>query len=360
MYRLVKIHELPEELATGPGHYTAIDVPDLDSPTGYTTKRILTSLLVAIGNQDLETTLGYGSTTGLNRLLISDRDAPLTFVDKVNLTRTELVQAEILSDIAVNLPSENGTLQLEYDSGTKQIPIYNGAYGLANTGNPLYRPTIRVIGRTVHVDGLLLLPMPTVAGGVILDTNGPGYVLQAKNYGDLYTGAGDGYEINAKNNALSWSPILPTALRPYNTVRFLSEQPITRTLNIPGGRIRLAHYLQAGALLTDGRILFNGIETSERNGDVGVGWNKNLHQRKIVDRFQTNDSLLIYDNYYNSFDNAGVVDKRVMTLEGYKYTFDFDGTQVNDLGGMFVALNFTYDLDPALTLNQIKTAFDSL
>ncbi len=361
MYRLVKIHELPEELASGSGKYLAIEVVDPGSPTGWTTKRIQADLVAGSISQDLDTTLGIGSTTGLHRLQISDPINPLTFLDLVNLTKLDLVQPTMLSDLIVNLPSESGTLALEYDSGVKTIPIYNGSYGLADIGVTAFRPTIRVIGRTVHVEGWLGLPMPTVAGGVILDTNGLGYTLVTQNYGDLYTGAGDGYEITAKNEAITWSPILPSALRPFEPyVRFKDNTIISRTLNIPGGRIRLSNYINSGLLFSDGRIYLSGIESSERNGDTGTGWNKTQHVRKIVDRFQTNESLLVYDNYYNSFDNAGVVDNRVMTLEGYKYTFDYDGSIVNDLGGTFLSLNFTYDLDPVLTLDQIKTAFNSL
>ena len=44
-YRLIKINELGEELTGGPGKLVPIDVPDLGSPTGYTTKYIQASNL---------------------------------------------------------------------------------------------------------------------------------------------------------------------------------------------------------------------------------------------------------------------------------------------------------------------------
>ena len=360
MYRLVKINELPEALTSGPGEYTAIDVPDVLSPTGYTTYKILTTLLQGAISQNLEDTLQIGSGTGSNRLQISEAINPLSFLDLPNLTRLSLIQQSMAQDLDVYLPSESGTLALEYDSGIKTLPVYNGVYGLADLGNVALRPTVRVIGRTVKLEGILLLPMPTASGGAILDTNGAGYTLATQNYGDLFTGAGTGYEIDAKNNAISWAPILPSALRPTETIRFLSSTALGRTLNIPGGRIRITNWVDVGAILTDGRLYFRGIEASERNGDTGTGWNKNQHARKIVDRFELNDSLLNYDNYYNSFDNAGVVDKQVQNLQGYKYTFNFDGTRVNDLGGFVPTFNVSYNLDANLTLNQIKTAFDSL
>lgn len=360
MYRLVKINELPEALTSGPGEYTAIDVPDVASPTGYTTYKILTTLLQGAISQSLEDTLQIGSNTGPNRLLISEALNPLGFLDLVNLTRLNLIQQSMTQDLDVYLPGESGTLALEYDSGTKTIPVYNGVYGLANIGVTAWRPTVRVIGRKLYFGGIYITPMPTAPGGTILDTNGLGYASVTKNFADLYTGLGDGYEINAKNTAFTRAPILPSALRPYQTIRPIYNTVVGKTLNIPGGRIRMSNFVANAGLLPDGRLYFNSLESQERNGDTGTGWNKNFHTRKIVDRFEVNDSLLNYDNYYNSFDNTGLIDKQVQNLEGYKYTFNFDGTRTNDLGGFQILFDFTYDLDPNLSLEQIKQAFDSL
>ncbi len=118
MYRTTKIFELPEELSAGPNQYLPIDVPDVGSPTGWTTKRILTREVSGSINQDLETTLQVGSVTGTNRLQISDPLNPLTFLDTANLTKLDLVQPTMLADLVINLPSTSGTLALAGAGGT--------------------------------------------------------------------------------------------------------------------------------------------------------------------------------------------------------------------------------------------------
>ena len=357
MYRLTKIFELPEEATAGASQYIAIDVPDPGSPTGWTTKKILVQNVAGSISQDLETTLSIGSTTGLNRLQISDPVNPLTFLDLTNLTRLSLVQPLMSVDLTVNLPKESGTIALEYDSGVKTIPIYNGVFGLADTGNPLYRPEIRVIGRTVYITGLYLIPMPTALGGSTLDNNGAGY--PNNSFGDIYKGAGDGYQITASKTAISWAPILPSALRPFTNKQIANEQLVTRSGSL-NGRNRISHYIQQGYILTDGRLGWNTIETSERNGLTGTAFTKSLHARKNVDIFNNNDSMFEYDVYKNSFDNTYTVDNRLVQDSGVKFNFDFDGSTPEHLGGFFMPVNFNYNVDPALTLDQIKTAFDSL
>ena len=67
-----------------------------------------------------------------------------------------------------------------------------------------------------------------------------------------------------------------------------------------------------------------------------------------------------YDVYRNSFDNTYTVDNRIVQDSGVKFNFDFDGSTPEHLGGFFMPVNFSYNVDPALTFEQIKIAFDSL
>lgn len=260
---------------------------------------------------------------------------------------------------------ENGIEAVEYvdvyDSGWKPLPIFNGSYGVANTGNLAYRPQIRIVGKTLYMMGLYQLPEPTVAGGTILDTNGAGYVLQGKQFSDLYTGAGNGWEVDNKEQGFTRSPILPLALRPITTVRGgMSSQFVTKTKNITGGRMRLTTWISQFVVLADGRLVITGIEATERNGDTGTGWNKMMHLRKSIDRFNAGDKLMNYDNYRNSFDSLGLDTLRNPNVEGYSLEYDFDGSKVSNMGGFFLNVNTSFLLNPALTQDQIKTAFDAI
>ena len=115
-YRLININELPELLAVDPVQYIAIDIPDGASPTGYTTYKILSSLLIgAITNQSLQDTLAIGSTTGPSAIQISEPTAPLTFLDIPNLFKLELVQPTLSSDQVQTLQDKTGTIALLSD-----------------------------------------------------------------------------------------------------------------------------------------------------------------------------------------------------------------------------------------------------
>lgn len=335
MFSLVNINNLPTFLTVLDGtEYFMIDVPDVASPTGFTSYKVTRDLFT---NPNFERFLQL-------------YDTPNTFpaeglVPAINSALTSLEWVE---------------MSTTYHSGWKPMPLFNGSYGLANTGNVNFRPQVRVDGRNVTISGLLQLPEPTVAGGSILDTNGSGYVLQSKTFSELYTGVG-GWGIDAKEIGITINPILPTALLPSITTRDFSGQTfLTKTKNITGGRMRLTTFLNSSGILADGRLFLTGIEASERNGDTGTGWNKMMHLRKSIDRFNTGDKLMNYDNYRNAFDNLGLDTLRVPNVEGYTLEYDFDGSKVSTWGGFFIQMNTQYTISDSITDAQIKTAFDSL
>lgn len=351
MYRLIKINELEQALAVTTVDWLVIDVKDPASPTGYTTKKVLASAVA--GGNDLATVLGVGNNTGGNDIQLDSGDSLIFTI----LGNTATLRPQLLStDISLNLPTETGTLGLELDLPAVKIPLYNGTYGLANTGNSAYRPSISIKNRTVFIDGLLILPMPTATGGTTLDTNGAGYVTNF--YGDIYTGLGDGYEVRATKDIRSRSPILPTALLPAEQVN-LSTKHISRTVNL-NGRTRLGAIMPDYYLLTDGTFLFTCIDTIERNGLTTTAYTKSLALRTAVDRFENNDSMVEYDNYYTSFNTGGSQDKRDLTDTGVNWNFDFDGTLAEDFGGMVVRLSFSYTIPNTITLTEIETAYNSL
>lgn len=355
MYRLIKIWELDEELTGGPGKLLAVDVPDAGSPTGYTTKFIQAENLKQV--QNLEEVLTVGRQTGLNEILINEGSA-LAFERGPWQARIQ-PQASQPSDILLQLPTEAGELELKYDSGWKTIPIWNGSYGLPNTGNVAYRPKIRIVNRTVYIKGLFLIAMPTAPGGTTLDTNGALYVT--KFYSDVYTGPG-GYAVNPTGREALRTPVLlPSALWPEESTRLYVSNggALYRTVNI-AGRVRLTAWTGALTMTNQGWLGVATNNTVDRNGDTGTGWDKTSHARMLTDRFQAGDSILAYDNYYTSFDGAFATDKRTVNDHGSNWSWTHDGNTASDLGGFSMFPNGTWQLSPSLTLDQIKTAFDAL
>ena len=259
---------------------------------------------------------------------------------------------------------ENGIEAVEnietYKTIWKTIPIFNGSFGLANTGNAVYRPKIKIINRTLYITGILVLPQPTAAGGSILDTNAANYTLQGKNWSDLYLSATDGYFIDSKNNAITTNPILPTALRPQELALRRPQSVMSKTKNITGGRMRLNAWLSNLVILTDGRLYLKSMESNERNGDTGTGWNRNNQARTIVSKFNIGDKLMNFDNYRNAFDPGGLDTLRTPNVEGFTFDYSMDGNRAQDFGGFVPELSLSYPLSDAYTMDQIKTAFDAL
>jgi hypothetical protein len=332
MYNLVNIHELEQFLGTfEPTQFLIVDIPDLGSPTGYTSYKVAPTFLQGINRFDLlEDTPNSYIGEGGKSVVVNTLESGLEFIDNKI-----------------------------YDSGWVDMPVFNGSYGLAGNGPANYRPKIRVIGNVLYMEGNLQLPEPTVAGGTVLDTNGAGYVLQGKMFSDLYTGLGDGYIISSKQEFRTRSKVLPEALQPTQVIRILSNSLITKTKNISGGRMRLSSFVGLFSILPDGTFFGTSIEATERNGDTGTGWNKQMHMRKLVDRFNTTDELMNYDNYRNSNDNLSI-DQRVQNIEGYNFEYNFDGSKSSDMGGFFLQIHTSYPLNENLTKDQIKTAIDSL
>lgn len=353
MYRLIKIWELTEELTGGPGKLLPIDVPDAGSPTGWTTKYIQAENLKQV--QDLRKTLAVGNNTGGNDVRVTEGD--LLAFEKGVYTAT-LEPQTMTNDVRLFLPNEDGTLAINYDSGWKSLPLWNGSYGLPDTGNTAYRPSIRIVNRNVYLKGKLIIAMTTTAGGSTLDTNGINYA--SNFYSDVYAGTG-GYTINPTGReALRTPVILPSTLWPDINANLLPGGSVMgRTVNI-AGRIRLHSFIPAFFMTTGGYLQFNTNNTDDRNGDTGASWDRTHHARIITDRFENGDSIFEYDNFYNSFNGPFSVDKRTVSNHGSNYSWDHDGNLPQDLGGHEINVNGSYTLSTALSLDQIKTAFDAL
>jgi hypothetical protein len=249
--------------------------------------------------------------------------------------------------------------RLTYDSGGwKTIPVFNGSFGLANTGNPAYRPVIRVIGREVFMKGILILPMDNGAGS--LDTGGASY---PSNYrATLYQGVSNGGWTQAPQKQMNTrNPILPGALRPNINVVIGTNVSSARTVNPSiGDRVRLTTYLPNLSLSSGGILSFGTIDSEERNGITTTQYQKTSHFRKLASRFLQNDRIELYDNYLTSYNPVGPVLKEDNNASPSIWDFSCDATQGQDLGGFIILFDTSWELDISFKIEQIKAAWDAL
>ena len=247
--------------------------------------------------------------------------------------------------------------RIVYDSGWKILPVYNGSYGLANTGNPAYRPSIRVVGREVFINGFLVLPMDDGSGG--LDTGGASYPNQQR--ATLYLGTSGGWNQVPQKQMETRSPIVPTALRPTVTSYIDINVNCERTINpVTGSRVRLSSFLPNIYIRSNGNLAFNSVDSSERNGITTTQYQKTLHYRKFVSRFTSGDRIELYDNYQTSYDNTGTTLKETNNASASVWSFSCNANEGQDLGGFVISVKGSWQLDNNTTIEQIKSAFDSL
>jgi len=338
-------YEIKEQIGEGRLIINVADIPtwfDEAGTTAFTEATLVTFLRTNTGNFSKDGVTSFEDLT----------DTPSYLGNSLKWLRINQLENSLEAVESENIET--------YKTEWKSMPLYNGSFGVANLGNVAYRPKIKIVNRTLFITGILMLPQPTTAGGSILDTNGNGYTLQSKNFSDLYLNANDGYFIDSKNNAITSKPILPTALRPQELALRREQSVMSKTKNITGGRMRLNAWLSNLVILTDGRLYLKSMESNERNGDTGVGWNRNNPARQIVSKFNVGDKLMNYDNYRNAFDNLGLDTLRIPDLEGFTFDYSMDGNRSQDFGGFIPEFNMSYPLNNSFTLAQIKSAFDAI
>jgi hypothetical protein len=243
-----------------------------------------------------------------------------------------------------------------YDSGEKQINIFNGSFGMANIG-PAYRPYIRVINRTVHLIGTYIIPMDNGAGG--LDPVGIQYPDKYRQL--VHNNGADSFLLGSKGDIISRSPVIPSALYPKRTA--LQDRDIWTGRTIEpsvGDRIRLSSLISGLYIRTDGKLVIESIETQERDGLTGTGYQKTYLGREICSRFDVGDDIMDYTAWRNSFSGGGTIDNRIYTDGGSNYDFTHDASTAHNLGGYVFYFNLIWEVDETTTIDQIKAAFDSI
>jgi len=265
-------------------------------------------------------------------------------------------------------PGDDGIDGIDlYDSGWKELNDHNGTFGVAPVSG-WTNPSIRVIGRTVHINGNFLIPLAEGAGAI-----GNGGRTNLRNDYSLYDNTnkvdtqtyadtGGGFVLNPNGSATSSTPIIPVNLSPslsltaFNRMdiaqRYVKDTTDSYTLN-------LNTLFNPVYLKSDGRLLI----VSHKDIDDTVGTaipNSNIHS--IITKADTGEFVPDYSSYKESFTGTGPgVDNRVSPAHATAtYPADYDGENEEKWGGYFFTIEISYPVDLALTQVQIQTAFDSI
>jgi len=219
----------------------------------------------------------------------------------------------------------------------------------------VYRPTIRVVNRTVYISGNYVLPLDSAG---FLNTNGAGY--PSLSIQGLWLGS-EGYSVSTSQKAETRVPVFPTALRPESYVTVFRNNPLGRNMAVSGTRYRLNTYISF-FVLPNGNFFFESIEANERAGLTSGGYLKASPLRKTISKFENGDFIADYGSYFNSFDAPPPlgISKAVATPFATAYLFDHDSSKSENLGAYFVPVETSWQVPASFTQEQIITAFDSI
>lgn len=245
-----------------------------------------------------------------------------------------------------------------YDSGWIPMNDYNGSY---NFGLPAYtsgwvHPKIRVVGRTVFLEGFLMLPLSSAEGGSTLLTNVNEYYSSHKDHVQIYTGASGGYLSSGTGIMQTVSPILPQELAPSEPHILSHFELSTRPIYDIGEKyaLTLTTIFSQIRLHTDGNLEFRTLkDTNDDAPGKPVVPNSPFHQ--IVSRVQRGVAP-DYTDHYTEYDGASVSDRRISPISSANYPCFFDGLEPSNLGGFRLKLSTNYPLGKNITQLQIEQA----
>jgi hypothetical protein len=243
----------------------------------------------------------------------------------------------------------------EYDSGWKSLIAYDALKGYGFAANGQY-PNIRIINRTVYLEGNIGLPL---ANAGVLIPNAANY--PAEPFNELYGGVDGGFITSNQGSAISQSPIVPSTLFPYISQSAQSNIAlIRRIIYLSDATTKypiVTAILSSPFVATNGKLIFNGMKYIESDNLNALFPFSNL--RNAISKFNAGDIAIDYSAYRNSYDAGGVI-QQIPTNSGLTFPIGFDPSDISQYGGFNVGISMSYLLDPATSLADIKAAFDAI
>lgn len=245
-----------------------------------------------------------------------------------------------------------------YDSGWITINDFNTTY---NFGLPSYtagwaHPKIRVVGKTVFLEGLLMLPLSGAEGGATLLTDVSKYPTDFKGEVNLYTGGAGGYTSVGAGVAQSINPIIPPVLAPSETHILSHFEMSTRPIKDSGDiySLTLTSIFPLTRLRTDGTIQISTL--GDTNNDAPLGTTlPNSPYHMLVSKVNSGNRAPDYSSFSTEYSSIGT-DLRESPVSKAVFPANFDGLNHMHLGGFRVKLTTSYPLGDSITLTQIQQA----
>ena len=242
-----------------------------------------------------------------------------------------------------------------YDSGW----ISAATYGDQGYGMPKYDDLganyiqYRVINRTVFLRGSLYIPLNNGSGGYV------------NPYSTAYSVVGSGVDTTSSGWSITGGNTIVTppltgnsVIYPDNNYRFndLISSRIIKEKNSSDG-LRLYTVLNF-YFNTDGSISLQTIRDIEEPSTSGINPTRVLQdqRRYMVSNVEADDYNLDWTNYKTS-SNGSSTFNNTWGHGTRQYSFDFDGTDANFLGGITVNVDgLFYQIDSSTTIEAIRAS----
>jgi len=240
-----------------------------------------------------------------------------------------------------------------YDSGWKVMNSHNGTFGFAPVVG-WTNPSIRVVGRIVFITGEVLIPLSTTASiGNLLRTPFSDYQNPFNADTQTFKGTNGGFNVNINGSITSHTSILPDELKPNQNLVFgknvFSQRNVLDTGNTHV--IVLNTIFNQVILNTDGKLSI--VLQFDIDDSVGTAI-RNIPLYRLITKADSGANVPSYSTYKEQIGGFTVTDS------GKTYPTDFNGNDPNKLGGYRFLINISYPVNPSVTEQQIKSAFDSI
>jgi len=333
------------------------------------------SSITVLGNTDVTTnatiTAEKAYTPGA-RVRFSDTASPATnFFEGIctayNPTTGVMTVASIdlkrgsgtISAWDVNLAGEHGFNV--YDSGWKAMNAHNGTFGFAPTIG-WTNPSLRVIGRTVHINGNILIPLAQNGTSTTLRTPWSAHQSTYKADTETYTGIDGGFTTNVNGSATGKASMMPTELRPTLTLTLIGryQYGVRNIEDTVGGKIIVCETVFNSIYIkSDGTLQI--ISHKDLDDSTGTAINNSPIHESIT-KATAGEYVPVYTAFKTSFTGTGPgTDNRVSVAHATAtYPGDIDGEDETMWGGYYIAVDTSFPVSSAYTEQQIKAAFDSI
>lgn len=276
-------------------------------------------------------------------------------------TDTYTVWGDALETISLGtfLVTNGSSAINEYDSGWISLSDFSvtNNFGLPTYTSGSGHPKIRVIGKTVFLEGYLLLPLSSVAGGGTLIPDVTTYSTIHNTEVQVFTGTDGGYTEVTSGILRTVNPVIPADLTPSTRHLISTFEMTTRAVVDQRDQvgITLTTLFPNTYLNDDGKFEINTIEVT--NDDALIGsYEHNSPYHALITVTVAGGYVPDYSGYYSGYAEIGLAEERLSPASASQYPSTFDGKVPSNLGGFRARFTTSYPLDENITQIEIEAA----